>query len=504
MASLWSLMAGSLIVKTSGVMIRQTKDMNKAAAGKRLLLFLSALIFLMSACSVRMIPPNPTNPIYSVAVLPMYNATNDVGGPEKVRKMFSARLEKRHYKVMPLDDVDQLLRDRMGITLGSQLEMTTPQKVGETLGVDGLFYGYLLNYDHITTGIYNAKKVRAGFKLVDATTGRVYWSRGQGVKNVLTSGRDLGTGVAVARDLKEEAEGLKPFKNIEGIEEIPMLTDWRYTQRVQEAANVGDAALFSLGEKFVGKALGVHLAAETNAMLNMVFRTMPVGPGAPSVYRASIPGAAGPGMAGMEMPAIEPPPSPFYAYPDFDHRDFSAVIVMTSMYNKDRRSVIKGRLAKLGKNFRSEMDLTGAVEGEANQMSSGLLKTTVITRGGEGKTYTLYPDIKKYLVHEALDEKGKPSGLSKKRIKEEVVDGHPCVKYRATMKDASGKAHQWYVWEAKDLGGFAIRVESEEAGHRQVMELKNVVLKSPPARLFAVPKGYVKAEGYMDLIKAGN
>jgi hypothetical protein len=233
-----------------------------------------------------MVRPNPSNPIYTVAVLPVYNATNDVGGPEKVRKNFNDRLAKLHYKVMPIEEVNRILIDRMGITLGTQLELTTPEDVGETLGVDGLVYGYLLNYDHITTGVYNAKKVRAGFKLVDARTGSVYWARGQGVKNVLTGGRDLGTGVAAARELKDVQEGLTPYKNIEGIEEIPMLTDWRHTRRVQEASNAGNAALFSLGEKLVGKALGVHLAAETNAMLNIIFRSMPVGPGGPSVYRA--------------------------------------------------------------------------------------------------------------------------------------------------------------------------------------------------------------------------
>ena len=29
--------------------------------------------------------PDPSNPVYTVAVLPMYNATNDVGAPQMVR-----------------------------------------------------------------------------------------------------------------------------------------------------------------------------------------------------------------------------------------------------------------------------------------------------------------------------------------------------------------------------------------------------------------------------------
>jgi len=98
----------------------------------------------------------------------------------------------------------------------------------------------------------------------------------------MTGGSDLGLSVAVARAAKDDKEGLKPYMDIKGITEIPNLTDWRQTQRLQEAQSAGDAAIFALGDKLVGKAFGVHLSGETNAMLNMIMRTMPVGPGGPS------------------------------------------------------------------------------------------------------------------------------------------------------------------------------------------------------------------------------
>jgi hypothetical protein len=43
--------------------------------------------------------------------------------------------------------------------------MSTPQQIGETLEVDGILYGTLMDFDETTTGVYNVRKVRAVFKL---------------------------------------------------------------------------------------------------------------------------------------------------------------------------------------------------------------------------------------------------------------------------------------------------------------------------------------------------
>ena len=152
-----------------------------AMVKKNFLFLLLGAMFLLSACALPGIPPNPSNPMYSVAVLPFYNATNDVDGPQMVREMTEKKLARWNDRSAPLSEVDKLLRDKMGVTLGAQLEMTTPQKLGETLGVDGVLYGYLLNFEQITTGLYNVKKVRGGVRLVDTKTGKTVWAKGQGV-----------------------------------------------------------------------------------------------------------------------------------------------------------------------------------------------------------------------------------------------------------------------------------------------------------------------------------
>ena len=91
--------------------------------------------------------------------------TNNLDGAEYVRERFTKELDRHQYAVMEPARVTSVLQEQTGITLGSQLEMTSPEVIGEILGVDALVYGYLLDFDDIIFGIYNARVVRAAFKL---------------------------------------------------------------------------------------------------------------------------------------------------------------------------------------------------------------------------------------------------------------------------------------------------------------------------------------------------
>ncbi|WKZ31739.1 MAG: DUF799 family lipoprotein [Thermodesulfobacteriota bacterium] len=210
-------------------------------------------------------------------MLPFYNATNDVGGPMAIREEFQRRAARMHYMPMPLKEVDSLLLNRMGITLGSQLELTDPLALGELLGVDALVYGYVLNFDNVTTGVYNMKKVRAGFKMVDARTGEVIWSRGLGVKSFI-AGSEAGLGLTILKEAVDD--GLDSYSAIKGLDGISGLEDWHVliagaTKKIEEAA------ILSFGEKLLTKAFGVHLWLETDSMMKRVMARMPSGPGRP-------------------------------------------------------------------------------------------------------------------------------------------------------------------------------------------------------------------------------
>lgn len=155
------------------------------------LLALAALLVTACAPTLPQITRNQANPIRTVAVLPLVNNSNDVEAPGYVRDLFVAELGQFFYVVKPVAEVDRLLKDQMGVTLGSQLDMATPKQLGEVLGVDGVFYGALEDFSQKTTGVYNVRRVRLRSKLVNCKTGETVWKNGVGVKQGMQSGGSM-------------------------------------------------------------------------------------------------------------------------------------------------------------------------------------------------------------------------------------------------------------------------------------------------------------------------
>ncbi|MDE3018881.1 MAG: DUF799 family lipoprotein [Nitrospirota bacterium] len=184
---------------------------------KMVWLVLVVMLQLMAACAPTL-PPitrNPSSPIRTIAVLPLVNNTNDVEAPAYVRELFVEELGQFYYVIKPVKDVDQLLKDRMGVTLGAQLDMATPQKLGEALGVDGVFYGALEDFNEKVTGVYNVRRVRIRSKLVDCKTGQTVWKNGIGVKQgskaggtMLSSVPFVSAGLALAGSASSVASGM--------------------------------------------------------------------------------------------------------------------------------------------------------------------------------------------------------------------------------------------------------------------------------------------------------
>lgn len=139
--------------------------------------------FVLGACA-KLPPPDPNNPIAKVAVLPMRNNTNNLYAPDWIRSSFNDAVPTRYYSTLPLSAVDQNLKAKIGLSLGAQLDIDNPgpvtptsQKLGEALGVDGLFYGSLDEFSNFVTGVYNKYNIKVRFKLVNAKTGAVVWER---------------------------------------------------------------------------------------------------------------------------------------------------------------------------------------------------------------------------------------------------------------------------------------------------------------------------------------
>ena len=177
--------------------------------------FLGFLATLLPACAT--IPERTAdkmNTIKTVAVLPLINNTNNVDGPAKMQMAFTAGMYERYYDVVEPDEVNQKLKDQMGLTLGGQLDMAKPDLLCKTLGVDGLLYGSLDEYLGKPMGVYTIKRVRARTKLVDCKTGTTVWKGGAGGKSQETTGGNVGALVgavaSIGAKLSDVTEGELP------------------------------------------------------------------------------------------------------------------------------------------------------------------------------------------------------------------------------------------------------------------------------------------------------
>lgn len=109
-----------------------------------------------------------------IAVLPMANETTDLDGPPFVRQLLFNNIAGRGYVLVPMAEIDEKLMAQ-GFTDGGQLGAATPQKVGEWVGADGLFYGTLVSFSYINLGYYWQRKVTIFGRLVNAQTGEKIW-----------------------------------------------------------------------------------------------------------------------------------------------------------------------------------------------------------------------------------------------------------------------------------------------------------------------------------------
>jgi hypothetical protein len=445
--------------------------------------FTLGMLIFFAGCALPH-PPLPydaSNPLKSVAVLPLKNDTADVDGPDVMRQKMVQALEQRSYVVKDLKETDQILRDRMGITLGGQLDMTTAQKLGETLGVEGVLYGTLMDFEESTLGAINVKKVRGKFKLVNAMTGQAIWARGLGVRSEMMMQSRAGAAAAIAARASDAREKEAPWMTIQST--------------TTGSDDIGKSLVVGLGTKLLSKAIGKHLNHESSELAKRVTDNLPWGPGAANAPSAPVPAPP------VAMPEIKAPEPPSFGYMDWEgKRDFSAVVFSTS-FDKSRNEpfTMEIPMAIAGSKMRMDMDMSKMMKGDTQSPFS---KMVMIERGDKKTGYTLYPLNQRYLVHtetEAADEK--PT-VEKTKVGSEVVNKHPTDKFKVKITYQDGRVEEGFIWNARDLDGMTIRSEVENKDYKVTTELRHIVLKTPPATLFEIPAGYTEAKGPMDVMAA--
>jgi hypothetical protein len=443
------------------------------------MMLLLLLVFLAGCSGLPVMGPTPdsTNPIKRLAMLPLKNDTTDVEAPNYVREKLAAAIQKRFYTVQPLEETDRILRDQLGITLGGQLEMATPAQLREALQVEGLLYGTLMNFEDTTTGLVNVRKVRGKFHIIETNSMSVFWENGIGVKSQDTSGGTLGslTGSIANAGGRDE--------------EVP----WVVIENTSSKAGIMEGFAAGLTKKLISKAVGVHLARETDEMIWRLVQNLPWGAG-------DVTGAVLTAMPAMVMPEIQMPPPPAIGHMNYGDRDFKAVMI-SSTFDKTqgREFSFEMPIAKAGEKFRMEMDYTkmSGAQGMPPAMSS----VVMIHRGDEKRTYSLYTNKKKYMVSDETDEGyyAEPE-VAKTFVADETIDGHPTKKYRITITYQGQEKQEGFIWNATDLDDMTIRSEIDNATVKMTSTLTGIVMGTPPADLFNVPGDYTETSNFLEIV----
>lgn len=442
-----------------------------------------ATITLLAFVTGCLPPPTPhlprdlSNPLKRVAILPMKNDTNDVDGPELMRKKLAQALENRSYVVKDLKETDKILRDRMGITLGGQLSLTTAQELGRELGVEGVLYGTLMDFDESTLGAINVKKVRGKFKIVNAMTGQTVWERGLGVRSELIMQSKYGEAATVVSRAVDARDKEVPWVTVEST--------------TTGSDKLGESFAIGLGTKLLSKAAGIHLDHESTELARRVTDNLPWGPGPGVVSTMPAPK--------IVMPEIKMPEPPSFGYMDWEGKRAFTAIVYSASFDKNRNEpfIMEMPISVAAKRMRMDMDLSKM---NKRDPASPLSKMVVINRGDKKVSYTLYPNSQQYMVHPATEASEEKPKVEKTKVGRERIGRHPTDKYKVRITYKDGRTEEGFIWNAEDLDFMTIKSEVESKDYKITTELRNIVLQTPPAALFEIPAGYSEAKGFMDLM----
>jgi hypothetical protein len=238
------------------------------------------LYTLVAACvTLPPVTPNPGSPVKSLAILPVVNNSVDVDGPAAVQEALYQEALHYHFPVVkPNAETNQILKDQMSLTLGSQLDMAAPQKLGTALSVDAVMYASLEDFSQKITGIYNVKRVRIRAKLVDCKTGEVLWKNGIGVKQALTAGGSIlsqvpGVNLAIgaAGALSSLASRISDKSDVALPKFLGDDLDAPWVELPERSTGVEMAAVESVGGKVISKAMGTVLKEETDKAVDVLF-----------------------------------------------------------------------------------------------------------------------------------------------------------------------------------------------------------------------------------------
>jgi hypothetical protein len=235
-------------------------------------LFSLGIVFLalnLNACFSKSIEPDLKNPIRTIAILPFTNQSNDISAPERMRSALSEALRLKHYKVMPIVEVDQALADKLGVTLGHHLQDMEVGSLRQLLRVDALVYGEITDFDQLISGALNSNRVSANFKMIQSTNPQnIIWHSYVGIKNEYST-NSLGT------RLMNEGRELDKKSRIRWID----ISDMNNQSVGGSDSNILQGLAAGLFSRNTEVMVGTTLVREVDVCINYSVENLAAGPG---------------------------------------------------------------------------------------------------------------------------------------------------------------------------------------------------------------------------------
>lgn len=136
---------------------------------------------ILSGCTAPFVRfPEHITPPRTVAILPLDNQTNSVPGAIAVRTALHRNLDRKGYVALALFQIDQLLANQFGISLGGQITEDLIPAIGKVLEADAVMTGAVLAYGGRVEIILTLYEARTGNRLWGdrlSGTQRVEWQR---------------------------------------------------------------------------------------------------------------------------------------------------------------------------------------------------------------------------------------------------------------------------------------------------------------------------------------
>jgi ankyrin repeat protein len=177
----------------------------------------------------------------------------------------------------------------------------------------------------------------------------------------------------------------------------------------------------------------------------------------------------------------------------------------TKIASDSGRMAIAENFALLDGNVRVETgssQFTGVGLSQVDAYQYGLDKVQIF-RPDLRLCYTIFPQLKAYVVTRGSTNLDAPRELSVVRMEElgdGAVEGHACAKRLAIISDSSGKKQEVLCWLARDLKNFPVRMRFKQGDQVETTTYRSIRFARPDRSLFTPPRDFTLCRDMEELM----